>query len=253
MPYIGKTLKPLSLTNTLTLIIPAVLLLIALLLVFAYKKIRLKASERDQLRNPNLPNASAGEHSIRLACMDIKNLYLWTTSVCWTLILVSSFFAISGSHTLTFAPRVKAVLSYLTEFDVVKFSPLIFPIILLYLIYSRKQLVWQKGLLIAFQPADIVTFEVKRLYKSATYLYLRSKNKTWVLAPATLEESKKFSNPIIMREQVALNEIEVEKLRQNLLQSGAVEARFRLIPGYLTVALLALLIFMIFLMSIYTY
>lgn len=240
-------------TNTLTLIILAVLLVITLLSVFAYKKIRLKASERDNLRNAHLPKAATGEHSIRLECMDIKNLYLWMTSVCWTLILVISIFALAGSNTLTYGPRVKAALSYLTDIDAVKFSPLIFPVILFYIIYSRKQLSWKKGLLISFQPAAIVSFEVKRLYKSATYLYLRSKDRTWVLAPATQEESKKFRNPVIMREQVALNEIEIEKLRQNLLQSGAEERRFRLIPGYLTFSFLVLLIFMIFLMSIYTY
>lgn len=189
---------------------------------------------------------------MRLECMDIRNLYLWMTTVCWTLILIMSTFAIAGSGTLSFGPGVKAVLSYLTGFDVVKFSPLIFPVILLYIIYSRKQLVWQKGLLISLKPAGILSFEVKRLYKSATYIYLRSAHQTWVLAPATQEESKKFRNPIIMREQVALNEIEIEKLRQNLLQSGAEERKFSLIPRYLTFAFLSLLIFMILVMGIYT-
>ncbi|SHE80118.1 hypothetical protein [Pedobacter caeni] len=228
--------------SILTIAIIPILLLTLGLCYYVFKKNSLTTSDREALRNVSLPIAPAEGYAVTLSCMNIKGIYLLIAAVLWTITLVLGLLAIAHSETIPFAPRLMGLLDHLTDIEALKYSPIIFILIFLYLYYHRKVVEWENGLLISFRPTEIEAFEIKRLHKALTYIYLRSKDKTWVLTPRTSEEMRRFRDLRIMAEQTGRNELKVEKLRQNLLRSGAREEKLSGISLHLMIAGLALLL-----------
>lgn len=240
----SKMTKHLFIENmSISIIITIPVLLLTLgLCYYVFKKNSLTASDRAALRNVPLPIAPAEGYTVTLSCMNIKGLYLLMAAVLWTITFVLSLLAVAQSETIPFAPGLRGLLDHLTDIEALKYSPIIFVLIFLYLYYHRKVIEWENGLLISFRPTEIEAFEIKRLHKALTYIYLQSKDKTWVLTPRTSEEMRRFRDLRIMAEQTARNEFKVEKLRQNLLRSGAMEQKFSGISLHPMIAGLALLL-----------
>lgn len=180
--------------------------------------------------------------AVLLNCLNLKNLYYLVGTLFWCLTIFFTTIVISESKNKEISLPARTLIDGLINQSAWKYSPFVFIVAMLYFIYSRTKITWENGVLIADNPRDIISFDVKKVTRTATFLYLLSKDKSWILVPATSEETKKFKDIKVLNEQLAFNETQIEQLKQNLLQSGAQESKQQLIPVYVLLGLAAFIL-----------
>jgi hypothetical protein len=231
-PAIFVSLKKAAL-NKILIFFPILLLLLMVAVgSYLYRKNNLgKPSGFDDQSIP--PPLTFGQQPpLLLKCLNLKNLYYLLGTLFWAFTLFFITMAISESKNEEMALSARSLIDGLTNQSGWKYSPFVFMGVMLYFVYNRTKITWENGVLIAGKPRDILYFDIKKVTRTATLLYLLSKDKQWILVPGTSEEMKKFKDINVLNEQLAFNEIQIEQLKRNLLQSGAQESKQQLIPAY---------------------
>jgi hypothetical protein len=228
-----------------------IILFIPLLLIIAIgfylsKNRGFRKDPSDPMDLPPPVTMQTGNDSVLLACMNLKNIYLMMGSILWCITIFFTLMVVSEIRNQPVAVQARGVIDFITTQESWKYSPIVFIVIMLYLLYSRTKITWDNGLIIADKPADILYFEVKKITATAYFIYLQSKDRLWILVPATSEEMKKFKNIKVLNRELAFNETQIQQLKHNLRQSGVQEKKFSLVTKYLIFGLVAFLTLAIF-------
>lgn len=216
---------------------------------YFYKNNRFgKIANNDPIILPPAISMKSFDNPVLLKCMNLKNVYLTLGTMFWCFTVFFIIMVMSESKNQEMALQARGIIDWITDQGAWKFAPFAFVILMLYFYYSRTEITWNSGILIAEKPADILYFEIKKVSGTITIIYLQSKDKLWILVPATLEETKKFKDMKVLHEQLAFNETQIVQLKTNLIQFGIPEKKYNLITKYLVLGIVAFILTVIWIM-----
>jgi len=165
--------------------------------------------------------------SVYLKCGNLRSAFLSFSLLFWLMSMVFICQMTAYSAIPDVADFAKKIIGFFGhDAGTFMIGPVIVLLSLLYFAYGRKTITWYNGVLINDNPIAVEYYQIKRMFWSVNMIYLQSAGRLWILYPVTSEDNKKFKDAEIIRKETALNEIQVELLKNKLITSGVKEKRF---------------------------
>jgi hypothetical protein len=171
--------------------------------------------------------------SVYLKCMNAKTGYYMMSALFWTLTAFLLGLTLTTSGNPAISQSSRRIIDGLFDLKGMSYLPFALIIPILYCIYKRTRISWDQGPVIGGEPVQILYYQFKKMFGNSNVIFLQSADRRWILMPATEEENKRFKDIQILRQQQAFNEVQMAELKANLIDYGAVERQFKLIPDHL--------------------
>lgn len=172
----------------------------------------------------NIPGDSAP--SVYLKCGNLRSMFLTFSLLFWLMNIAFICQMATYSAIPDVAEFAKEIIKFFGHPGTFMIGPVIILLSILYFAYGRKTITWFNGVLINDNPISVVHYQIKRMAWGVNMIYMQSAGSLWILYPVTSEDNKKFKDAKIIKKETALNEIQVDLLKNKLIASGIQEKRF---------------------------
>lgn len=189
--------------------------------------------------------------SVYLKCMNAKTGYYMMSILFWSLTAFLLGLVLTTSGNPIVSESARRIIDGLFNLKGMSYLPFALIIPILYCIYKRTRISWDQGPVIGGEPVKILYYQFRKMFGNSTVIFLQSADRRWILMPATEEENKRFKDVEILKQQQAFNETQMAELRANLMDYGATERQFKLIPNHLKFGVITFLAVAVILMIVF--